>query len=115
MIFLILNLVSANILKYRDGLFVGAGIESSDASVHGSPFDPSSVTLNDQELSMEGKLTIDMAKNAEEMASILTSYTPITVDRLFGVSADVDFNFDKKYSLKSDSVVALIRHEVKKS
>ena len=47
MLFLFLKLVSANILKYRDGLFVGAGIESSDASVHGSPFDANTVVLND--------------------------------------------------------------------
>lgn len=64
---------------------------------------------------MEGKLKVDMAKNAEEMASILTSQTPLNIDGLFGVSAQVDFNFDKKYSMNSDSVVALLRHEVIKS
>ena len=40
---------------------------------------------------------------------------PLRLKNFFGISAQVDFNFDKKYSMGSDSVVALIRHEVKKS
>jgi hypothetical protein len=49
-----------NILLYKDGLFVGAGIENSDASVMGSPFEPSSINMKNEELSMQGRIAMDI-------------------------------------------------------
>lgn len=57
---LILSVVSANLLNYQDGFYVGAGLETTDASLVGSPFDPSSIILKDKEVSMKGNIKMDV-------------------------------------------------------
>lgn len=49
-----------NLLRRRDGLYVGAGIEAQDASVLGSPFDQSSVVLKQEDVSMKGSIKMDV-------------------------------------------------------
>lgn len=48
------------------------------------------------------------------MAQVLTNKSPVDIS-LFGVSAKVDLSFDKKYSMKSNSVVAIMSHDIRRS
>jgi len=111
---LIFSVVSANLLNYQDGYYVGAGLETSDASLVGSPFDPSTIVLKDKEVSMKGNIKMDVVQSEEEMAHVLTNKSPIDIS-LFGISAKVDLSFDKKYSMKSNSVVAIMSHDIRRS
>lgn len=45
------------------------------------------------------------------MANILTVKNPINLN-LFGVDARVDLTFNRKYTMKSNSVVALLTHQL---
>ena len=49
------------------------------------------------------------------MANYLTSPTKIQLSNIFGINAFVELAFDRKFSIKSDSVVAVLRHEIKRS
>ena len=64
---------SSNTIAYRDGLYVAAGIETSDASVMGSPFDPGSIRLKDEEVSMQGSIKMHVVSDEQEMANVLTN------------------------------------------
>ena len=70
--------------------------------------------MMDLELSMEGQIRMDVVQSAEEMANVLTNKSPIKFSA-FGIQAQVDMSFDKKYSVRSNSVVALMQHEVRRS
>jgi len=61
----ILAAVSAgtNTIAYRDGLYVAAGIETTDASVMGSPFDPASIKLKAEEVAMEGSIKMHVVSS----------------------------------------------------
>ena len=83
-----------NTINYKDGLYVAAGFESSDASILGSPFNPSSIRLKEAEVSMKGNIKMDIVQNEEEMANILTNKSPLEFSA-FGISAKVDLTFDK--------------------
>jgi hypothetical protein len=46
-------------LPYSDGLYVGAGVETTDASVLGSPFEPSTISLKLEDVAMKGNMKMD--------------------------------------------------------
>ena len=48
------------------------------------------------------------------MANYLTSSSKVQLSSIFGINAFVELAFDKKYSIKSDSIVAVLRHEIKR-
>lgn len=48
------------------------------------------------------------------MANILSVKNPINLN-LFGVDARVDLTFDRKYTMKSNSVVAVLTHQLQRS
>lgn len=93
---------------------MAAGLETTDASVLGSPFQPESILLKAEEVSMQGNIKMDVVQDESEMANVLTNDSPIDLS-LFGVSAQVDLTFDKKYSMRSNSVVALMKHDIRRS
>ena len=48
------------------------------------------------------------------MANYLTSPSKVQLSGIFGINAFVELAFDKKYSIKSDSIVAYLRHDIKR-